>query len=640
MATGRGRTSPGPRILIVEDRAPDAELIQRELKRSGLAGATQVVDTEADFRAALLQFVPDLVLTDHSLPSFGAREALRIAREVCPDTPVLVVTGSLDEETAVEYMRAGAADYVLKDRIVRLGPASLRALELSRARRAEAELHEQLRALIQASPLAILGLDSEGRVRTWNAAAEHVFGWTSTEVVGQPLPIVPDPQRAEQQELLRRVLGGEVLTSVEATRRRKDGRLVEVSISAGPVKDSAGSVTGAIALIADITVLKRLEAQLLQAQKMEAIGRLAGGIAHDFNNLLTAILGSAEMLDETLGTGHPGHEDADEIRRAAQRAAELTRQLLAFSRRQPLQATVLDLNEVVHSTEKLLRRLIGEDVELRAVLGDDLGAVRADRGQLEQVITNLAVNSRDAMPRGGRLTIETRNVDLDPSFAQERPDLIPGSYVMLAVSDTGTGMEPETLTHVFEPFFTTKEPGKGTGLGLATVYGIVQQSGGHIYVYSEPMHGTSFKIYLPRVAETVAPPALPVPQTAAHRGTETILLVEDDPAVRVLTRRMLESRGYTVLAAANGTEGVEAARRYAGEIHLLVTDVVMPEMNGRELFTQLSAQRSGLRVLFLSGYTDEAIVRHGNLERGVPFLQKPFTPETLARKVREALVQR
>jgi CheY-like chemotaxis protein len=369
---------------------------------------------------------------------------------------------------------------------------------------------------------------------------------------------------------------------------------------------------------------------------MEAIGRLAGGVAHDFNNLLTIIFGSSDVLLEDLSRDYRLRAEVEEIMKAARRAASLTRQLLAFSRRQLLELQVLDLNALVANLEGMLRRLIGEDVEFRTVLTPARGTVLADPGQLEQVIMNLAVNARDAMPQGGKLTIETAAADLDESSAQAHIPVIAGSYIMLAVSDTGTGMDAEVKARLFEPFFTTKEKGKGTGLGLAMVYGIVKQSGGYIWVYSEPRHGTTFKIYLPRIEadpEPLAPKAAPV----SLRGSETVLVVEDEEAVRSLIRTVLETRGYVVIAAEAGEAALRLANAHDGVIHLLVTDVVMPGMSGRDLAEHLAPVRREMKALYLSGYTDDAIVQHGVLEQGIAFLQKPFMPQELARKVREVL---
>ncbi|MBK7594632.1 MAG: response regulator [Gemmatimonadetes bacterium] len=379
-----------------------------------------------------------------------------------------------------------------------------------------------------------------------------------------------------------------------------------------------------------------LEEQVRQAQKLEAIGRLAGGVAHDFNNLLTIITGYAEILLDVVPREHPDHEFVVEIGTAAARAATLTRQLLAFSRQQVLEPKVLDLNGIVRHTDKMLSRLIGEDILLSLSLTEGLGRVKVDPGQIEQVLMNLVVNARDAMPRGGRLTIETANVELDTGYTQYHLEVEAGPYVMLAVSDTGVGMDPETRRRVFEPFFTTKPTGIGTGLGLSTVFGIVKQSGGHIYVYSEPEQGSTFKIYLPVAAGEPATRA-PMPKPHAPRGTETVLLVEDDDAVRAVTRMALQRSGYTVLEASTGREAIALAARHPGSIDLLLSDVVMPEVGGREVAAAVTAARPDTKVLYLSGYTDDAVVRHGILRAEVAFLQKPFTPAALAKKVRQVL---
>jgi len=395
--------------------------------------------------------------------------------------------------------------------------------------------------------------------------------------------------------------------------------------------------------VEDVTEVVRLERQgnEQQSQRMEALGRLAGGVAHDFNNLLGVITGYGELLGRNLNDDARLTRYVSDILKAADRAGGLARQLLAFSRKQVLQPRVLDLNAVVTDTEKMLRRLIGEDVMLVTVLEEPLGRVKADPGQIEQVLMNLAVNARDAMPRGGRLTIETANVDLDVAYVRLRPGVEPGPYVMLAVSDTGHGMKQETLGHVFEPFFTTKAAGKGTGLGLATVHGIVKQSGGHVWVYSEPEHGATFKVYLPRTKETA--PAAAVTEKAEHplpKGVETVLLVEDETGLRELVRECLEGSGYRVLEARQAGHALEIAEDYAGPIHLLVTDVVMPGMSGRELSERLAASHAGMKVLYMSGYTDDAVVLHGVLAEEMAFLQKPFTINALAQKVRALLDER
>jgi len=517
-----------------------------------------------------------------------------------------------------------------------LGPATTRH---ERAERALREANEHLAAVIQSSPLAIYTLDPTSTVLTWNRAAEALYGWQAAEVIGRPLPTIG--QDVEDHGRLRdRVLRGEALRGVEVTRRRKDGTLVNISLSVAPLHDAAGQVTGMLSLAADITEMRQLEVQYRQAQKMEAVGRLAGGIAHDFNNLLTAIIGTTALVLEDRGLESRARVDIQEIEKAAKRAAGLTRQLLIFSRQQVLEPRALDLNALVGDLEKMLQRLIGEDIELRTKPAAALGAVRADPGQLEQAIVNLVVNARDAMPQGGRLTIETADVELDRSYVTRHVPTQPGPYVLLAISDTGVGMDGATKARLFEPFFTTKDPGRGTGLGLATVYGIVKQSGGYIWAYSELGHGTTFKIYLPRVPQTAEPPeTTPSPPTPAH-GSETLLVVEDQEEVRNLTQRVLEARGYTVLAAGDGAEALEILAQHPNQIHLMITDVVMPGMNGRELAQHACARWGDLKVLYVSGYTGEAVLQHRLLEPGVAFLQKPFTPDVLARKTREVLDNR
>ena len=406
-----------------------------------------------------------------------------------------------------------------------------------------------------------------------------------------------------------------------------------------PLRTAEGDLQGAICMALDITDRRQLEEQLRQAQKMEAVGRLAGGIAHDFNNLLMVIQGYADLLTERLAEGDPLRRNAEQIQTASQRATSLTRQLLAFSRKQMLAPKVLSIQGVVTEMEKILRRLIGEDVQLETSSVPDLGLVKADRSQIEQVILNLAVNARDAMPEGGRLTIETANVDLDESFSHSSVMLSPGPYVMLAVTDNGCGMDVETQAHIFEPFFTTKEKGKGTGLGLATVYGIVKQSGGYVWVYSEPGRGTSFKVYLPRVWDEPAMPGRDrrIEGQRLPQGTETVLLVEDEKGVRELAREYLEMTGYTVIEAENGHTALELAALHSGPIHLLMTDVVMPGISGRELSERVKSIRPDIRVLFMSGYTDQAVVHHGILETDAVLLQKPFTVAALAAKLRDIL---
>jgi two-component system cell cycle sensor histidine kinase/response regulator CckA len=418
--------------------------------------------------------------------------------------------------------------------------------------------------------------------------------------------------------------------------RRKDGREVWLSDTAVIVQgsDSHPVMEG---IMVDITERKALETQLQQSRKMEAVGRLAGGIAHDFNNLLTIISGYTELALSRPHLPSEAHADIERIENASGRAAALVRQLLAFSRKQVLQPKILDLNKIVLNLDSLLRRLMDERIEMVTRVKDDLGRVKADPAQVEQVIMNLVVNARDAMPEGGRLVVETCNADLDANYAVDHVSVRPGRYVMLAVSDTGVGMDRQTVAHIFEPFFTTKESGRGTGLGLSTVYGIVKQSGGYIWVYSEPGKGSSFKVYLPRVEEISDAPSAAQAAPRAQRGTETILIVEDEEAVRELIQTVLTEKGYDVIPSLDPQHAEQIAARFAGEIHLLLTDMVMPGISGRELAERISAKRRGIRVLFMSGYTDNVITSGGMLEEGLAFLQKPFSPAALVQKVREVL---
>jgi PAS domain S-box-containing protein len=507
-------------------------------------------------------------------------------------------------------------------------------------KRAEDDLRRSeaaYRGLVEYAPLGIYRSTAEGRFLTVNPALIRMLGYGWAEELLR-LDIARDVYvDARQRASVLAEFERHDQAGTEMEWKRKDGSRITVRVNVRAIRDPVGGIECYEGLVEDVTQQRSLEAQFRQAQRLEAVGRLAGGVAHDFNNVLTAITGYSDLLLEDLDPSDPKRGDIEEIRTAAKRATVLTRQLLAFSRKQVLQTRVLNLNEVVQTLEKMLHRLIGEDVKLKLSLASDLGAVRADPGQLEQVVLNLAVNSRDAMPNGGRLTIETANIVLDEAYARDHAGATPGQCVMLAVSDTGIGMDAETRSHLFEPFFTTKELGKGTGLGLATVYGIVKQSGGYVWVYSEPGRGATFKIYLPRVQETVESQAPATIEQPAVGGRETVLLAEDDPSVREIVAQVLAQKGYRVLRAPDGQTAIEMARGQRGALHLLVTDLVMPGMTGRELAETLRAERPGLRVLYMSGYTDDAVVRHGVLEEGMPYLQKPFTPRALAAKVREVL---
>ncbi len=512
------------KVLIVEDNEDDAMLSMMELRRAGFALDATRVDTRPAMVRALETGHWDLVISDFSMPEFSAPEAFRVAKECGSDAPFIIVSGTVGEDVAVDAMRAGVHDYVLKGSLARLVPA------------VERELREAA-------------------------------------------------QRAEK--------------------RKVEERLV------------------------------LSDRMLQQAQKMEAVGRLAAGVAHDFNNILSVILSYSDMLLADQVPPERMKDDVEEIHNAALRAADLTRQLLTFSRQQVVAPRVLNLNEIVASLDKMLRRLVGELVEVKVVTSPDLGRVRADPGQIEQVILNLVVNARDAMPSGGRVVIETANVDLDETYAASHPHAKAGSHVMLSVTDTGTGMSRETQAKVFEPFFTTKEKGKGTGLGLAMVFGIVRQSGGTIWLHSEQGHGTTFKIFLPRSLEDLKEASSP-PPAPREEGAETILVVEDDPSVRQVLISILRRLGYRVLAAENPAHAIELCRA-PEPIHLVISDVMMPEKSGPELVRELNLIRPDMKTLFVSGYTDTSILPPGTSESGVHFLQKPITPDGLASKVREVI---
>jgi len=633
------------RLLIIEDSEDDARLIVRDLQRGGYAPSYERVDTDAAVRAALTRGPWDVIISDFNMPTFSGTDALKLLREHDQDTPFIFVSGTIGEDVAVEAMRAGAQDYVTKDNLRRLVPAIERELRDAAVRRAGTHAvrasEAQLRAILHSALDAHITMDKAGTITSWNPQAEAIFGWSAPEVLGKRLSdvIVPTAHREAHGRGVARFLTtgeGPILNRrLELTALRRDGDEFPVELAVTPIR--VGDAWSFSAFLRDITERKQLQQQLIQSQKMEAVGRLAGGIAHDFNNLLTAIFGYTDLLTEELPEGSQARKDVAEIRKAGERAASLTRQLLAFSRQQVLQPIVLSVNALVADVETMLRRLIGADVELRTTLAPDAGNVRADPGQLEQVILNLAVNARDAMPTGGKLTIETQNVELSEMYAEARQPVVPGAYVMLAVSDTGVGMDAKTQARIFEPFFTTKEAGKGTGLGLATVYGIVKQSGGYIWTYSEPGHGATFKVYLPQVEAPVEATVRPPEPGRTLGGTETVLLAEDDELLRPLARGLLEKLGYTVLDAGTAAAALALAHAHGGPIHLLLTDVVMPGESGRQLARRLGEVRPDMRVLYTSGYSDDAIVHHGMLEPGLNYLQKPFTPATLARSVREVL---
>jgi PAS domain S-box-containing protein len=894
------------RILILEDVPTDAELMERELRKGGIKFSSKRVDTRKAFLKELRDFEPDLILGDYKLPSFDGLSALGIVQEKCPDVPFIFISGTIGEDLAIETLKRGATDYVLKDRLSRLAPAVNRALreveerterkqvevalkesekrfrtifegatdgilladietkkfytankiicemlgyslkeienlgvvdihpkealsfvmeqfdklvrgeitktaelpvkrkdgsvfyaeissvllkvdagtylmgtfrDITERKRTEVvlqESEERYRRIVDNSLMGIgisrgnkvvfanpallrmFGYDDlkefskipllnhvapasheliaarmekvaqgqpvpaefeydilckDGRIKTLLASSQHftlggatytqttfqditerkrteetlreseerfrnlvetmkvglasidekgvltyvnehscnMIGYSMDEMIGRPTVDFyydEEGRKAQEEIFAKRRKGMRDATPYEVAWRTKDGRKVYSILSPTPIFDAEGRYTGSFAIHTEITERKRAEEesevlreQLRQSQKMEAIGRLAGGIAHDFNNLLTIIKGYSQLSLIELKEDSPLKGNIEQIHRATDRAADLVRQLLAFSRRQILEMKVLDLNTTLANLHNMLRRLIGEDIELITVLAEDLGRVKTDLGWIEQAIMNLVVNAKDAMPKGGKLIIETANVELDEAYARAHVAVTSGRYVMIAVSDTGAGMTPEVRERLFEPFFSTKEKDKGTGLGLSTVYGIVKQSGGNIWVYSEPGEGSTFKVYLPRVYEPLEEQREKVLGDELLRGSETILLVEDEENVRKLALRVLERQGYKVLAARDGEDALLVCEQFKDPIHLMLTDVVMPGMSGHELAKRLKSLHPKMKVLYMSGYTDNAIVLHGVLVEGVNYIQKPFTVDALTKKVREVLEQ-
>ena len=750
------------------------KLCQQELKKAGFEVTEDVVQTPEEF-AVLVGAKPyDVVLADYNLPQWTGMDALKLLQQEKLDIPFILVTGMLGEEAAVECIKKGASDHILKDRVARLPVAVRRALEEKTLRDDRVRAEEALRTaltkfqnLLEAAPDAIVGVDSTGRIVLTNAQTEKLFGYTREELLGRsvevllperyremhlghrtgyflqprtrpmgagldlygrrkdgsefPVEITLSPvetnegilvtsiirditERKRAEEALRKseerfrrifydsqvgltvttgdgkflqanqvfldmlgyteeellgtpvsklvhpndwqdhlpvaeqVLKGELdFLQAEGRYLHKQGHEIWCLTSVSIIRESTGKILFSLGQYIDFTERRKLEEQFRQAQKMEAVGRLAGGVAHDFNNLLMVMRGYTELLLGRLGANDPLRRNVEEIQKAADRATSLTQQLLAFSRKQVMQPKVFDLNAVVSDTERMLRRLIGEDIELATILGPELGRVKADPGQIEQVILNLAVNARDAMPQGGQLVLETANVELTQAFARQHPGVTPGPHVLLAMSDTGVGMDAETQARIFEPFFTTKEKGKGTGLGLSTVYRIVKQSGGYIWVYSEAGQGTTFEIYLPQVEEAVKAAQEDIALSEPPSGSETVLLVEDEESVRKLALRFLQSTGYTVLEAEGPVEALQLSQQHQGPIHLMVTDVVMPKMSGQNLARSLAPQRPEMRVIYISGYTDNFAGRDGVVGENTIFLQKPFSLGELAHKVRETL---
>ena len=638
------------KILIIEDDSGLAELITEKVEECGFESTS--VNSGIEALKWLEDHEPDLMILDYNLPKMNGKELIvniQNADWIVP--PFIVSTGQGDEHIAVEMMKLGAKDYLIKNgyfleilpRVIqRVSKEIENEKKLKRAEEAIRESRERYLSLFDNMLDGIYRSTHDGKFVDVNPAMVRMFGYSSKEEMLQ-VDIINDLYFApEERESNILGMGQE---EIEIYRmRRKDGSEIWVEDHGHYVHDEQGRVLYHDGILRDITERKQTEqeqekmlAQLTQAQKMESVGRLAGGVAHDFNNMLGVILGHAEMALMQLDPELPLHSDLKEIQRAANRSANLTRQLLAFARKQTIAPKVLDLNETMAGMLSMLRRLVGENISLVWIPGAEVWPVRMDPSQIDQILANLCVNARDAIADVGKLTIETGNSTFDADFCAKHAGFVPGEYIRLAVSDSGHGMDKQTLTHIFEPFFTTKGVGEGTGLGLATIYGIVKQNNGLVNVYSEPGLGTTFNIYLPRHLSKTGQVPEKGPSDPAVRGHETILLVEDEPAILNMITMMLGRLGYTVVAAGTADEAMRLAREYAGEIHLLLTDVVMPEMNGRDLAEKMLTIYPHLKCLFMSGYTANVIAHHGVLDEGVYFIQKPFSVNVLSAKVREVL---
>jgi PAS domain S-box-containing protein len=635
------------RVLMVEDSEDDALLVLRALGQEGFVLDWHRVDTRDDFLTALEQAPWDLVLSDYSMPHFDGLTAFELFKARHLDSPFLFVSGRIGEERAVDAMHRGVSDYVQKDSLARLAPAVRRELDDAAQRRqrkriadALAASEERLRRLAQNAPDIIFeyALEPQPHFTYVSPAAERITGYPPQEHFSDPglwLRIVQDEDRPKLESLLLPASGSQP-GNQELRWQHRDSRQRWVDLRTTPILDESGRLVGVEGIVRDVTDRKALEAQLFSAQRMEAIGRLAGGIAHDFNNMLTVIGGYCSILRRKLPEGDARLRDVAKIENATDRSASLVSQLLAFSRRQPRNLKVLDFNKVLIEMAPMFDRLIGENVRVELHCGKDVEPVRADRSQMEQVLMNLVVNARDAMPEGGRITIETETLDIADMVSDKPFPLKPGRYLRVSVSDTGMGMDEAVRAHIFDPFFTTKEVGSGTGLGLSTVYGIIKQMDGYIWVYSEPGLGTTFKLYLPSAQGT---PGQEAPRQAPSRldGRETILLVEDEELVREAAQEILSAHGYTIIAASNGDDALQALASQEHQIDLLLTDLVMPRMNGVELSQRVRELKPGIKVLYTTGYSESNLPGQCSPNGFAAVLQKPFGSQALLQKVRDVL---
>jgi PAS domain S-box-containing protein len=636
-------------ILNLEDDPVDAELVQATLAQAGLTCRITRAQTRDEFETSLIDGATDIILADFRLPTYDGMSALRLANERCPEIPFIFVSGTMGEEAAIKALTQGAIDYVLKSNLSRLAPAVLRALQETRDRqdrmRAEEALAQsevKMRYILDSVDESFIVIDRECRILSANKAfctfvdrrEDQIIGRLCHEMIHQsPLPCSKSGEECPAKQTFDTKKGH----ALSHTYKDASGTQYYLELKAYPMVDTSGTITSVIVTINDVTEKHKLQEQLVQSQKLESIARLAGGMAHDFNNMLSVIIGHTELAMGQMAPSQPLFKNLREVRRAGERSAALIRQLLAFARKQTVTPRVLDLNETVAGMLNMLRPLIGENIDLVWQPEEGVWPIKMDPSQIDQILANLCVNARDAIDGVGRITIETGMVTIDPDFYALNPEFIPGEYVSLTVSDDGCGMDQQTVSKIFEPFFTTKEVGRGTGLGLATVYGILKQNNGLINVYSEPGRGTTFKLCFPRHAATAVDARKYAREVPPPGGDETILVVEDDTSILNIAELMLGKLGYRVLPAATSSEAIRLAREYDKEIRLLIVDVIMPEMNGRDLAKQMEGLNPEMACLFMSGYSGNVIAQHGILDEEVHFIQKPFSMQELAAKVRETL---
>lgn len=636
-------------LLIVEDSEDDARLLLRELQTCGYGPNWERVDTPESMESALAAQQWDIVVSDFSMPRFSGLDALQMVRESGQDIPFIIVSGNIGEETAVEAMRSGAHDYLIKGNLARLAPAIEREMAEAEVRRKRRQAEDALwesegryRILLESVTDYIYTTHvEEGRpvVTTHGPGCRAVTGYCADAFAADPglwLRMVPEEDRAAVLRQADAVLAGMELSALEHRIIHKDGRICWIRNTPVPRHNQEGSLIAFDGIITDITNLKNLESQLLQSQKMEAIGQLAGGIAHDFNNILTAIIGFSTLIEMNMKKDDPQRANLSSVLAAADRAADLTRSLLTFSRKQIIDPQTIDLNQIIRKIDTFLKRIIGEDIELNTIFRQDVIAVKADSGQIEQVLMNLANNARDAMPDGGLLSLETGTVEVDDEYIKAHGYGDPGRYAFISVTDSGKGMDESTCKKVFEPFFTTKEVGKGTGLGLSIVFGIVKQHNGFINVYSDPGRGATFKILLPLIQSAVMEKHT-YNEESLEKGAATILVADDDAALRELVEKVLTMFGYTVIMAVDGSDAVARFRANRDRIDLVILDIIMPKMNGKEAFDEMRTINPAVKGMFISGYTSDIIQKRGLLEQGLEFVPKPLNLKHLLTKVRDVL---